>query len=390
MRFMRRTMLLLLLAAFTHAVAQEPIPFVLKKNWYSKQMADVFSDLQKNKLSKVEDGWQDIEKKFAKEKSELSASSSTVDELLFPLWQLSHAALLNAKDGRSGLKTPLSTTYDPWQAYTIFKKVAAEDAAMLLANTFFAEKKLQLNVSDIKQSIEKNLIDTVRVIATEDAYDRLLDMLFNCDKIGTVRIEREQVAFNNVIISEDVQQCERFLKKYNSQNVTHEQLIIERRDSLAFVQMDTTATDCKFYLKSYPDSRYRDEVERRLHRYEFNQLAHTPEACQTYLDNYPQSAYAEQVRKLKVDYAFDKMKANASVEDYSRFLAEYRLSNYAVSQGMVNEAMQMLSQALTRKYISRQMSLARLKDFIPTIESVASTSTPISDSPPPPVTVIRM
>ena len=357
-------MLLSVLMAFSCAIAQQAQPFFLQKNWYSKQMADVFEDLSKNKLQKVEEGWQEIEKKFGKEKEEIAINKSTASELLYPVWQLSHCVLLNAKDGRTKMKSPLATSYDPWQAYSVLIEIIRDWKGAAWANRFFDEKKLPFSVDGIKNSIEKNLIDTVRAVATEEAYDQLIDMVVDCREIGTLKAEREQVAFKSTIVTDRVAKCNGYLAKYIGQSRQHEEIVALRRDSLAFVQMDTTIAECQQYLKDYPKSIYKDEVERRLHRYEFNQLAHTPKACQAYLDKYPRSAYAKQVGELKVQYAFDEMKAMNSIEAFRSFLVEYRHSKYATDHGMTNDAQQLLSQTLARKFISYSSSLKDLKDYL--------------------------
>lgn len=364
MRHPRKMMLLSVLMAFSCAIAQQTQPFILQKNWYSKQMVDVFEDLSKKKLQKVEEGWRNIEKKFGKEKEEIAIGKSTASELLYPVWQLSHCVLLNTKDGRAKLRNPLSTAYDPWHAYSVLKEIIRDWEGAAWANRFFDEKNLSFSLDGIKNSIEKNLIDTVRAVATEEAYDQLIDMVVNCREISTLKAEREQVAFKSTILTDGVAKCNEYLAKYIGQNRKHEEIVSLRRDSLAFALMDTTIADCQQYLKDYPKSIYRDEVERRLHRYEFNQLAHTSKACQAYLDKYPRSVYAKQVGEFKVQYAFDEMKAKNSIEAFRSFLAEYRDSQYAADHGMTNDAQQLLSQALARKFISYGSTLKDLKDYL--------------------------
>ncbi len=356
--------MLLLVTGLCQVMAQEERSFVFQKNWFSKQMADVFEDLAKKKFLKVEDGWQDIEKKFGKEKDGLSELGSTVEELLYPLWQLSHCVLMNAKEGRNGLKAPLATSYNPWEAYSILKSLMSSNETIIQTNAFFIEKKLPFSMDNIKNGIEKNLIDTVRVVATEEAYDRLIDMVFSCVEISTLMDEREQLAFKSTIQTEEVAKCEKYIAKYVGQNSQHHRLVTMRRDSLAFVQMDTTVTACENYLRNYPQSRYKEEVTSLMHRYAFNQIAHTSKACQAYLDKYPNSAYKKQVGELKVQYAFEEMKSAATIKAYLSFLAEYRHSDYASSHGMLLETQQMLTRAYERKYISRNSSLADLKAFV--------------------------
>lgn len=353
-----------MLMASCNVIAQQEQPFFLQKNWYSKQMVDVFEDLSKNKLQKVEEGWKDIEKKFGKDKGEIAVDNSTAAELLYPVWQLSLCILLNAKDGRTSLKSPIATAYDPWQAYSVLKEVLSNSRATAWANRFFDTKKLPFSVVGIKNGIEKNLIDTVRNVATEEAYDQLIGTVVDCWEIDKLRSEREQVAFKSVIQTDRVARCNEYLTKYIGQSRQHEELVAMRRDSLAFVQMDTTIADCQQYLRIYPKSIYKDEVVKRLHRYEFNQLAHTSKACQAYLDKYPRSAYAKQVGELKVQYAFEEMKETNTIEAFRSFLEEYKHSSYAADHGMTNEAKQLLSQAIICKYISYNSTLKDLKDYL--------------------------
>lgn len=364
---MKRTngiILLLALMVSCRVTAQQDEPFCLQKNWYSKQMVDVFEDLSKNKLQKVEEDWQDIEKKFGKEKNEGITGKGSAAELLFPVWQLSRCVLLNAKEGRTKLKSPLATAYDPWQSYSELKEVLRNGRASTWANRFFESNKLTFSVVGIKADIEKNLIDTVRAVATEEAYDRLIDTVVDCWETNTLRAEREQVAFKSTMLTDDVGKCNGYLKKYVGQSRQHEDLVASRRDSLAFVQMDTTISDCQQYLKDYPKSIYKDEVAKRLHRYEFNQLGHTSEACQEYLAKYPHSAYAKQVGELKVQYAFEEAKAQNAIEAFRSFLAEYMNSSYAVDRGYLDGVQQLLTQALKSKYISHSSSLNDLTTFL--------------------------
>lgn len=327
-------------------------------------MVDVFEDINKKKLLKVEEEWQNMEKKFEKEKGEIAGNKNTVAELLYPMWQLSQSMLLNMKDGRTDLKKPLSTTYDPWGAYTILKEIMGETQTVILANTFFIEKKLPFSVDNIKTDIEKNLIDTVRAVATEEAYDKLIDMVFNCSQITTLRTEREQLAFNKTIKTQSVESCEKYIAKYIGFNSKHRELVVMRRDSLAFVQMDATVAACRHYLITYPQSRFKEEVTSRLHRYEFNQLEHTSKACQEYLDKYPNSAFIRQVSELKTQYAYEEMKAKATIEAYNSFINEYKQSDYASAHSMIDDAQQLLNQALIRKYISPNSTLEDLKDLL--------------------------
>ena len=364
MRYLRNVMLLPIMMVAMHTMSQTAQPFFLQKNWYSKKMDDVFENLSKNKLLKVEEVWLDIEKKYEKEDREIAGNHNSVEELLFPLWQLSQSVLLNTKEGRMGLKKPLATDYDPWQAYSILKDIIAERQMVIHANTFFTEKELPFSVHDIKKNIEKNLVDTVRAIATEDSYNRLIEVLVDFPSINVLEEEREQIAFKSAIHTNSVDKCQSYINKYAGKNRQHEGLVMMRRDSLAFVQMDTTITDCQRYLNNYPESRYKKDVEKRLHRYEFHQLVHTSKACQEYLDKYPNSTFKKQVSELKVQFAFDEMKAIATIGAYHSFCVEYRRSDYALSHNLLHEAQQLLSQALVRHYVSKNTTLEDLREFI--------------------------
>ena len=366
MKYIKNTILalMLLFTALGAAAQQAAPPFFLQKNWYNRQMADVFEYLSKKKLDKAEAQRLNIVEKFEKDKEGVVGSFDDVDDLLHPVWQLSYCVLQNTREGRLGLKKPLSVGYDPWSAYTLLKTVVNDTHTVVLANTFFIEKKLPFTVESIKRDIEKNLVDTVRAAANEKDYDRLIDILFSYVDIATLKTEREQVAYRDVIVTESVAECERFMEKYNGMNTFHYSMVTMRRDSLAYVQMDTTVAACKNYLSSYPQSTYVDEVTKQLHHYAFNQLAHSSAACQDYLDQYPTSKYIPRVKELKVSYAFEETKRNGTIGAYRRFLSNYGSSDYSEGQGFTAEARSLLKTALLKKFLGRNATIGSLKQIV--------------------------
>ena len=329
------------------------VPLCLGDNYYQKRMVKVFEALNEHKLDKAARYWRDIEEKAADDAS--VNTGVAISQQLSPVWQLSEAVMMNTRDGRGKLTDIVP--YNPWGAYTLLKRACPTAESREIADYFLSVKNLKMSYAGIKADIEKNLIDTVRIINNEAAYDQLLELLVDCDQQHTLEMEREQIAYNSIKQRGELSDYQRYLDKYGKLNSSHHFTIEWRRDSLAFEQMGKTSTACKAYLAAYPNSRFNGMVRELLHRYAYDELDMTVVACKDYLRQYPESELTDSVKALERAYAFRDAKDQNNVGSYHQFLVDYPDARQA------DEARQLLQQAIERRYFSPTVTLDALQRF---------------------------
>ena len=329
------------------------MPLCLGDNYYQKRMVKVFEALQDQKLDKVAKYWQDIEEKAAQDGT--IQPLTPIAQQLFPVWQLSEAMMMNTRSGHGKLTSIVP--YNPWGAYMEFKKACFKPEDRHIADQFLAHKNLQMSVAGIKADIEKNLVDTVRKINTESAYDQLIELLFDYDDISTIEREREQIAYNNTKHTDELSECQRYLDKYAQMNASHHFTMEWRRDSLAFERLGKTASACKAYLAAYPSSRFNNTVQELLHRYAFQELEESVQACQEYLKLYPESEFNDTVKSLEMKYAFRDAKISDNIGVYNQYLIDYPKSPFK------DEAQQLLHQSMMKRYFNPTVTLDALHRF---------------------------
>lgn len=341
--------LCLWICAAVAALAQEPL--CLGDNYYQKKMVKVFEALQEHKLDKVAKYWQEIEEKASSDKD--ISYRTPISQQLWPVWQLSEAMMMNTRDGRGKLTSIVP--YNPWSAYKQFKKACCSSADdWQTANRFLSQKSLKMNLNDVKADFEKSLVDTVRRINTEEAYDQLIELLYDYADIATIENEREFIAYDAIKHCGELAQYQRYLDKYGNLNRAHHFTIEWRRDSTAFEQLGKTAAACKAYLAAYPHSQFNNSVQELLHKYAFEELDNTVEACQEYQRLYPESEYNDTVQSLEVTYAFRDAKRRDDIAGYRHFLDTYPESPFE------DEARSLLQQAFERRYFSPYITLDEL------------------------------
>lgn len=350
---MKRSVLIAI-ACLAEVTSSAQAPLYLSDNYYSKRMVKVFSAAKENKLEKAESYWQDIEEKATKDKN--IPQGEKINRLLHPIWQLSECIIMNTREGRE--KGKVNTAFDPWKAYDLLKTATKNHNDVRNADLFLLNKEIGMSVASIKMKIETNLIEATSTIGTETAYDKLINTLYEYSNIGKIKQAREEIAYKEVIKAAQIKECERYLEKYKGINTDHLSRMEARRDSLAFVQIGTTAKACKQYLSDYPKSRYKEEVTKLLHKYEFNEMAHTEEACEQYLWDYPSSEYVGKVKELRVKYAFEEAKRQNSQIAFRTFLNRYGDSAYA------DEAIKLAEDALMKQYFNRNVALSDLEQYI--------------------------
>lgn len=319
-------------------------------NYYRKNMLKTFKAVKEHKLDKAQKYRDDILKKALKDKD--VSPNPPIEKQLNPVWDLSTAMIMNTREGRG--KSTSCPAYNPWTAYALLKEVSKHVITVQNANMFLGDKDIELSFDDIKHAIEVNLIDSVRKVKTENAYDMLINILFDYKNLSMLQDEREQVAYGEVKNTHQLSECKRYLEKYKSMNQTHRMAIEWRRDSLAFDELGYTAAACKQYLANYPSSRYRLKVEERLHKCAFDELEETVDACKEYLNLYPSSDYYSQVKVLQEKYAFRDAQKENSVGAYRDFIKQYPQS------GHQDEARQLMQQALMGRYFNSNVTLNAL------------------------------
>ena len=207
---------------------------------YAKRMVRVFRYINEGKIEKSVKERTEIEKKYAKDKSIDKNRYPTIGDFLQPIWQLSDCLAKNTKE----IDGFLYANYSPWEAYTMLKSSVYDYHLTDEANNFLSHKDIRMSIAMIKQNIETNLIDEVRVLGREERYDVLIESLFDYPEINELIAERESVAYSAISRSGDLSECKRYLQKYTDANDFHREQITMLRDSLAFVEMDTTSSAC--------------------------------------------------------------------------------------------------------------------------------------------------
>lgn len=352
---MKKFIVIMVIGCLADVSSFAQTPLYLSDNYYSKRMVKVFAAAKENKLEKAEDYWKDMEEKAAKDKK--LPQGEKISALLSPVWQLSECVIMNTREGRE--KGKVITSFDPWKAYDLLSSATRnQQEDVRCADLFLSNKDIGMSVASIKIKIEENLIKATSDIGTETAYDRLINTLYDYTGIYKIEQAREEVAFREVIKTTQVKECVRYLEKYKGIDRTHLLQMESRRDSLAFVQMGTTAKACKQYLTDYPQSQYKVDVTKLLHKYEFNEMAHTEAACEQYLKQYPFSEYASKVKELKVAYAFEEAKAKNSLTAYRTFLNKYGESVYA------DEAVRLTEDALMKRYFNSGVTIGDLEKYV--------------------------
>lgn len=333
----------------------------MRDNYYQKRMVKVFKALSDHKLDKAAKYWEDIKNKSVKDKD--IDQNTEITKQLYPLWQLSECMMMNIKDGRG--KSTQCLPYDPWGAYRQLRSLYRDSYDLATVDLFFAdERNLKLTVNDIKAGIEKNLVDSVRKVGTEAIYDELLDMLFDCSEIGALRDEREQVAYEGIKHTLELEKCQGYLDKYSDYNKSHFSVIEWRRDSLAYERVDSTSVSCQRYLDLYPSSRFRSAVEERLHHCAFNEMEATVEACKSYIDKYPESRFIYRVKNMEQEYAYRDAKEKNTVGSYYAFITDYPESDF------VEEAGKLMQQVFQQHYFNNHITFPELYAYCHAVNKI--------------------
>ena len=356
---MKKTIISLCIYLCAASVALAQVPLCLGDNYYQKRMVKVFDALNEHKLDKAAKYWQDIEEKAAKDDD--IDHMVPISKQLYPVWQLSEAVMMNTRDGRGKLTGIVP--FNPWSAYTELKKICSNPSDKEILDLFLAHKDLKMQLKDIKSSMEKNLIDSIRGVNTEDAYDQLMLLLFDYDDMTVLEDERELIAYNSTKHAA-LDECQRYIDKYGERNTNHHFTIEWRRDSLAFESLGKTAAACQAYLNAYPKSRFNSTVQERLHLYAFNELEQTVEACQQYVKLYPESEFNDSVNSLEKKFAFRDAKSQNNIGSYRQFLTSYPESPYE------EEALQLLQESVMKRYFNPQVPLVELRHFLSSVDEL--------------------
>lgn len=333
----------------------------LQDNYYQKRMVKVFKSLQEHKLDKAAKYWEDIKNKSVKDKD--IDPNTDITKQLYPLWQLSESMMMNIRDGRG--KSTQCLPYDPWGAYRLLKQTYTDTYDIASADLFFADDRgLKMTVADIKKGIETNLVDTVRKVGTEEFYDQLIDLLFDCSIMNDLKNEREQVAYESVKHTEVLEKSQQYLDKYKDQNKSHFMVIEWRRDSLAYQLVDSTSASCQQYMERYPNSRFYTAVEQQLHHCAFNEMDTTVEACKQYMNKYPDSRFVRRVKMMEEEYAYRDAKLKNTVGAYNDFINQYPEAED------IDEAKKLLQQVFHQRYFNNRVALPDLYTYCHSVNKI--------------------
>lgn len=331
------------------------------KNYYGKEMHKIFKALVSGKIKKADEMITNINQKFFKDRKTGTGLDKfvSVAELLYPAFDL--ALAYRANMGPNDIKDKSIVTRDSWRAYALYMQLYNNSRFNITTlDNYLGQEDIQKSFSDIKAWIEKSLVDSVRVIGTEQEYDRLINSLKFSSYTENMKKEREEIAFINLSKTNDVCQHQNYIDKYKNQNTVHLAIMTHRRDSLAFVQLEDNAAACYKYLSSYPKSEYAKQVDNLAAKYEVRDMDHTVAECDRFLKRFPTSELRGIVMANRRDYLYrDVVKLN-TIEGYENFLTQYSSGKY------VEEVTSQLNKAIERKYLNSDTSLKQLFEFCKT------------------------
>lgn len=297
---------------------------------YTKEMDNVFKLIAEGKYKKA------LEKmdKLAKESEENAAKnakkgivSPTIIEALNPLWDYALCLLEGTEFPAADRSvSALAPNYDPWGAYARFCKLLRNNVLLVETEAAVRQVDLGLAFANVRENFERPLLAATRSAGTEEAYDRLVDALYESPHYDDARTEREKIAYEAAKGTTDVAQAQHYLDKYGPVNAEHHAHITRLRDRLAYEAMPRTVEGCRDYLNRYPNSDYRSQVNNDLYDCAFQELAKTAAACRDYLGAYPESRHCSEVRNLLYEYAYVEL--HTTLEGCREYLAAYPESDY--------------------------------------------------------------
>lgn len=345
----------------------QPVWYVMPKNKYAKELVKIMHHLDGGDYPKavklINDMRDDTARQLAKN-AKKGVDDHTPISINYPLWDIV-LCMVRCKPVPEELLGDAAgeLRYNPWAAYKKLVSLCDElkddpafDDYFGILDEFFAENKISFNLASIRSTAANLCVADVRQKHSIASYEELLTMMCGLDldddgvlallqtKMAreealfpdlklrmTLLAEREAIAYELVCRDLTIRSAENYLGKYHSSRYAkHREDIVRRRDRLAYDQMPHTVEGCKGYLKNYPDSELREQVESDLQRYAYEGLADTRKACTDYLRDYPDSPYTAELKARIEQYDYADLFKSDKPDSYRKYLKDYPQTSHYV------------------------------------------------------------
>lgn len=327
---------------------------------YVKSIHDIFKKFQEGKYRKALDDMQELCDDSEKdEQKNLKKGLSTPNYLaaLYPLWDLAQCIAegydIPAAD-RAAAK--YSVGYNPWHAYQSFTSICKSHKYIGDVQDFFVQTKLELSLSSIRETLEQKILADTRAVHTEEAYDRLVDALYESPYTDVVLKEREEIAFGQVAHTTKLAEAQCYLDKYHL-NEAHSAEVTRLRDRLAFESMPQSAAGCKDYLSKYPRSEYASQVNTLLYDFAYSEMHGSLDGCRRYLNEYPDTPHRKQVEEEIEFFVFDAARSADHPIELRHYLEQYPAGRY------LDDARQLLFAAEGRYFLRLDVAFDELESY---------------------------
>ncbi len=286
---------------------------------HAKKMMKVFEDIAENKWESASKRLQDMEEKYEKMKAKNPDDADAMMEALRPLPDLGHV-LLDIAPRAEGEEVDNNKV---WTAYDKVKRMEKHKRQIDGFLSMMDENPLQF--SEVVDKIESLLHGEVAAQRTVAAYEKLIGVLRKNSRIkDKLNRECEQLWYEEVMGSEDVERCAKYLERFTKNvNSEHYKEVSAYRDKLAYAAAPSTEQGMRQFLKDYPQSRMADEAWKRLYEYAFQGLEHTEKAYRQYVMEFPKSPRLEEARDSMNACAWQETEKEGTFKAYDTFCRNF-------------------------------------------------------------------
>jgi len=288
---------------------------------HAKKMLKVFEDVAENKWESAGKRLQEILDKYEKTKAKNPDDADAMMDALRPLPDLAQA-LLDIAPRAEGEE---EGGRNAWTAYEKVKRVEKDRHSRQIDGFLSMIKDSPLQFSEIIDKIESQLHKEVAAQHTVAAYDKLLAVLRKNSRIkNKLNSECEQLAYEGVMGSEDIESCTRYLERFpRSISSAHHKEVTAYRDSLAYAMVPPTEQGMRQFLKEYPQSALATEARKNLYEYAFQGLEHTEKAYRQYVMEFPNSPRLEEARDSMASCAWQTAEGEDTFKAYDTYCRNY-------------------------------------------------------------------
>ena len=288
---------------------------------HAKRMLKVFEDVAENKWESAAKRLAEINEKYEKMKAKNPEEADAMMEALRPLPELAQALMDIAPKGEG----EEDKDHNAWTAYEKIKHVEKDRHKRDIDPFLSLIEGYPLQLSEIIDKIESQLHNDVKAQNTVAAYENLLAHLRKNSRIrDRLNRECEQLAYEGVIKSEDIEACSRYLERFPKQiSGTHHREVTDYRDSLAYAMVPPTEQGMRKFLKEYPQAKQATEARKNLYEYAFQGLEHTEKAYRQYVMEFPNSPRLGEARDSMASCAWQTAEAENTYKAYDMFCHNY-------------------------------------------------------------------